>query len=1225
MNSTYFIGFSDEAICVASDQIVQNVSLNSITTEFAQKPISTFQLTNQIFNVDTMENPLYFQIKYLVNVESYDNFKIVYQPNTNYSLFNDLIDLFAERIELTGMNDTVKITGSLDLNSTFVFKFYNEYRYSDKAPESLLLSVNDLGQNTQNSFETFFMKLFGDGLSQALLEELTISRGLSQLENLRIKGILLKVYMAGPKQGLAVLNLQVDYVPDFSISPEFILYDCLADYLIFLEGNPLSFTWKFLVDCACKRFENIARMYILRSEGQENIFLNGTRQNLTLKTIEEKLFETGVHKLSDNSTIDNNTDDNNNNSSFMFKQAGFFSEMRTQADLQKYINIVEGLKVEQGNIDDFSTEIFFIPQLTYKVSGSFYISDLLLQGKLHAIVTNIGGTMSSVVHLEFPGITPEKLLKGFLSDQTIQGLEALANVVTPTNLMLLTASRDVDLKNYLFVKTKNLYNETFWEKGVHLSYKFQFNNDCKNNKFCDYMAQKYDPTYNYTLYGELSEQDQLVLLGTPQNNNPTPDPVNFQVQKVQLLIPLIVNSSSTQNNSESNKTINFQLLGDFLLSLEDNKTLHFKSQMSFLKDRIVITGLTEVPWSSALALPPLNLSQISMQAYVDLVSFQVKGLQLSSLAVFGRDCFLQTSNESIFQKSRCFYGDADITVNPNDYHQNYLEGYFPTANIWNILFSGLDYDSFRDYDGISKHISNVKLSNGVDLMYSMQDLVINSTRFKNHSETMEQRKIPSGFSIKGVGNVLGLDGVLLMNIDPILKQVSGVFNLNSAISFAGGNAVVLQTDLNSSDLDNSIIFNMQENEIPEEKQVHFIGKINLFNTQSNLNMTITNDDFHARTHGKIFKGLYDFALELSAPYNQSLQAADFKIKGLFSKDLINDLEVALRNKTVDWVNYVKFILNRLDKKIGELKDLLDSKQKDLCNEDLCPKELQCIDYPHHRCIEYSVKTVCKQQHSFCLKPEQTCVLQQDVCVSQEQVCVNVDNTTNQCIEYKNVCQDYLTICSQWKHICNSETVIACENFSVEVDENNCKRTEFVCKIQEVKDVICQNDCNLRRKQYEKYEKLYENLINAKETFNKKLTGFWIMNSEIQNKPNTFLTIAAGKFEELLTDLVDPRSLKMQISVISFKEDLTDDDNMELVEERNFDFKDQENFVYRLFLKLTKSWSQRFTFDMILLKENEAELLNDLFMTVNQNVEASLATGRVLFDFSLNFKCFFFGF
>ena len=71
----------------------------------------------------------------------------------------------------------------------------------------------------------------------------------------------------------------------------------LADYLIFLEGDPLSFTWKFLVDCACKSFEEVARMYILRSEGQESIFLNATRQNVTLKTIEEKLFETDSHKL----------------------------------------------------------------------------------------------------------------------------------------------------------------------------------------------------------------------------------------------------------------------------------------------------------------------------------------------------------------------------------------------------------------------------------------------------------------------------------------------------------------------------------------------------------------------------------------------------------------------------------------------------------------------------------------------------------------------------------------------------------------------------------------------------------------------------------------------------------------------------------------------------------------------------------------------------------------
>ena len=1194
-NSTYFVAFSDEAICVSSDKIVPTVNLNSITTEFTKKSISTYQLTNKIFEVDTLKTPLYFQVKYLFNVQHYDNFKFIYQPNTNYSLFH-LIDLTAEKIELTGTNDTVKITGSLDLNKTFLFKFYHEYHYSDKAPESLLLSVGELGQNPQNSFENFFLKLFGSSLSKALLDELTISRGLQHLEKLRIKGILLKVYMAGPKQGLAVLNLQVSYVPDFAISPEFLLYDCLADYLIFLEGDPLSFTWKFLVDCACKRFENVARMYILRSEGQESIFLNATRQNLTLKTIEEKLFETDAHKLEEGVSL-------------AMKQGGFFSEMRTQADLQKYVNIVEGLSIEDGNIDNFSTEIFFSPQLTYRVSGSFFIPALLLQGKLNAIVTNLGGTMSSVVHLEFPGISPEKLLKDFLTGHTMHGLESLSEVVKPINLVLLTASRDVDLKNYVFVRTKNLYNESFWEKGVHLSYKFQLKKDCKENRFCGYMGKKYDADYVYTVYGELSEREILVLKGTPQASNQNIEPSNFQAESIQLVVPL-EGKSSLQD--DYNKTINFQLTGDFLIDLEDNKTLHFSSEMSFLKHNILIAGFTQNPWSAALALPTLNLSQISMRANVDLESFKVKTLELSSLAVFGRDCFLQTANESLFQKSRCFYGDADISVNPSDYHENYLEGYFPNANIWNILFSGLDYESFRDYDIISKHISNVKLVNGADLMYSMKDLKVSSLRFKNNSETLEVKKIPEGFSIKAVADVLGLEGVLLMNIDSADKEVTGVFNLNSAISFAGGNAVVLQSDLNSTEIDNSVVFRVKHNEITQDKQVNFLGKVNLFNTQSDLNMSVTNDAFFAKTQGKIFQGLYNFALELSAPYNQSLQAANFKIKGVFSPELIQDLEFGLRNKTTEWVDYVKFILDRLDNKIKELKVLLESKQKDLCNENLCPSELQCVDEPHFRCLEYSVKTVCKKQHSFCLKPEQTCAKQQDVCVAEEKVCVNVDNKTNQCIEYKNECRDFLTICSEWKHVCNAETVIACEEFSTEVDEKICKRSEFVCKIEEVKDVICQNDCNLRKKQFEKYQKLYQNLIDAKEAFNKKLTGFWIMNSEILKKPNKFLNIAEGKFEEVLSELIDPRSLKMQVSVVSFKEDLKNEENLELLEDRDFDFKDLDNFIHRLFLKLTKKWSERFNFDMILLKENEAELLNSLFMTVDKDVEGSLATGTYIF-------------
>ena len=115
--------------------------------------------------------------------------------------------------------------------------------------------------------------------------------------------------------------------------------------------------------------------------------------------------------------------------------------------------------------------------------------------------------MSSIVHLEFPGTSPEKLLNDFLASHSVHGLESLSEVVTPINLVLLTASRDVDLKNYAFLRTKNLFNESFWEKGVHLSYTFQFKSDCKENRFCGYIGTKYDANHVDTTYGELSERN----------------------------------------------------------------------------------------------------------------------------------------------------------------------------------------------------------------------------------------------------------------------------------------------------------------------------------------------------------------------------------------------------------------------------------------------------------------------------------------------------------------------------------------------------------------------------------------------------------------------------------------------------------------------------------------------------------------------------------------------
>lgn len=941
---------------MASDELSSGLSLDQITSQYTHRPITDFELYDKIFEINSLNTSLFFQIKYLINVERYESFKFIYQPATSYTL-NRIIELLPQKVTLYGDNDTVLITGTLDLNKTFFYNFYHSYHYLQKNPESLVFSMGELPASQQNSLELFFLKFFGPTLSKGLLDELTISRGLSEISKLRIKGIVLQPYMDGPKKGLTILNLQIAYVPDFSISPEFLLYDCFGDYLIFLQGDPLAFTWRFLIDCACKRFEQLARLYILKSEGSENIFLNATRQNLTLKEIEEKLFETGVQKITGSSSY------------------GFFSEMKSKTDMQKYVNVVTKLQLEEGSIDDFSTEIFFSPQLTYRVSGSFFIPDLYLQGKLNAIISNIGGVMSSVVHLEFTNITPEKLLKNFIDRSTLMGLESLSEIIIPKSVVLITASRDVDLKNFVFVKTKNIYNESFWERGVHLSFDFALSLECRNNSFCEYMAHKYDPNYIYSLYGELSEQESLNLIGKPQKIDGRVQPINFTPQKVKLHIPL----SSTHNNETSIPLINFQLVGDFVLALENNKTLRFNSEITFTS-RIRITGNSENIWYSGLDLNALNLTQLTMHGHINKETYSLNNLDLGSLAIFGRECFLQTLNENLFQNSRCFYGNVDLTADYQDYHNNYMEGYFPNANIWNILFSSLDYDEFRQYDVVSKHISNIKLNNGVDLVYAIQEVKIQTIRFKNRSEVIEKRVIPAGFTIKGLATVLGFDGVLVLNIQPLEKEFSGIFYLNSAVSFAGGNGIILQTDLNSTDVENTVVFHMKGNEIAQEKQVNFIGKINLFNIQSLVNMSITNEEYLIHTSGNIFDGLYNFSIELLAPYTEKLIDAPFIVKGIFSTNLIRDLETGLRNRTIEWMKYVKFILDRLDTKIIELKSILEGKQTELCNEELCPKELQCVDEPHHQCLEYSQKTVCKKQESFCLKPEQICTKNQKVII-----------------------------------------------------------------------------------------------------------------------------------------------------------------------------------------------------------------------------------------------------
>lgn len=170
----------------------------------------------------------------------------------------------------------------------------------------------------------------------------------------------------------------------------------------------------------------------------------------------------------------------------------------------------------------------------------------------------------------------------------------------------------------------------------------------------------------------------------------------------------------------------------------------------------------------------------------------------------------------------------------------------------------------------------------------------------------------------------------------------------------------------------------------------------------------------------------------------------------------------------------------------------------------------------------------------------------------------------------------------------------------------------MCQIEEIRDVICQNDCMLRKKQYEKYERLYGNLLSAKELFNKKLTGFWIMSDEINRKPDEFLSILQGSFQENMSALIDPRNITMRLSIVSFKEDLKNDENLEVFEEKEFDFHDLDNFIHGIFMKLSKKWSERFKFDTVLLKENEADLLNSLFTKVEEQVGQSFTTGTIFY-------------
>ena len=97
------------------------------------------------------------------------------------------------------------------------------------------------------------------------------------------------------------------------------------------------------------------------------------------------------------------------------------------------------------------------------------------------------------------------------------------------------------------------------------------------------------------------------------------------------------------------------------------------------------------------------------------------------------------------------------------------------------------------------------------------------------------------------------------------------------MTFAGGNAMVFETDYTKS---NNIMFKINSN-ISPENQIYFEGHIGIFGIRDLVNVTINNVEFSMNMVGKIFNGNYEFDMDISAPYDESIIHALFTVKAKF--------------------------------------------------------------------------------------------------------------------------------------------------------------------------------------------------------------------------------------------------------------------------------------------------------------------------------------------------------
>jgi hypothetical protein len=123
----------------------------------------------------------------------------------------------------------------------------------------------------------------------------------------------------------------------------------------------------------------------------------------------------------------------------------------------------------------------------------------------------------------------------------------------------------------------------------------------------------------------------------------------------------------------------------------------------------------------------------------------------------------------------CFYGNVDVKLDFEDPSNNFYEGFFIDINMLEMMTVLMNYDAIVVYEKINRAIlESTIVRGGCIISYASKNIVI---------------------TIQSSGNMLGLDGSLVMNIiDGVLV---GVFHF-STVSFAESNIIIFEEDLQNS-------------------------------------------------------------------------------------------------------------------------------------------------------------------------------------------------------------------------------------------------------------------------------------------------------------------------------------------------------------------------------------------------------------------------------------------